>query len=76
MLYICKKINNMDQQKEVKLIKAFHVSPATAAEFDQMRLDLQRRAGTKVTGSDFFAHMVKTLKEQGDLWQIETIKES
>ena len=65
----------MNKANELKLIKAFHVSPATAAEFDQMRLDLQRRSGTKVTGSDFFTHMVRALKEQADRAQIETIKE-
>ena len=65
----------MNQQKELKMIKAFHVDAATAAEFDQMRLDFQRRSGTKVTGSDFFAHMVRALKEQADRAQIETIKE-
>ena len=62
--------------KELKLIKAFHVSPATAAEFDQMRLDLQRRADRKITGSDFFAYMVRIAKEQAERAQIETIKES
>ena len=66
----------MNQQKELKLIKAFHVSPAVAAEFDQLRLELQKRADVKVTGSDFFAHMVRVLKEQGDRAQLETIKES
>ena len=69
LAYICKKINKMNQQKELKLIKAFHVSPAVAAEFDQLRLELQKRADVKVNGSDFFARLVLEAAERAKMAQ-------
>lgn len=71
LAYLCKKINKMNQQKELKLIKAFHVSPAVAAEFDQLRLELQKRADVKVTGSDFFARLVLEAAERAKAPQTE-----
>ena len=61
----------MNQQKELKLIKAFHVSAAVAAEFDQLRLELQKRTDVKVTGSDFFARLVLEAAERAKLPQTE-----
>ena len=47
-----------EQEKQLKMVKTFHISPATAATFEELRLELFRISGLRVGSSDFFEYLV------------------
>ena len=48
-----------EKEKELKMVKTFHISPATAATFEELRLELFRSSGLRVGSSDFFEYLVR-----------------
>jgi hypothetical protein len=57
---------NKEQEKQLKMVKTFHISPATAATFEELRLELFRSSGLRVGSSDFFEYLVREAAKKNE----------
>jgi hypothetical protein len=48
------------------MVKTFHISPVTAAMFEELRLELFRESGLRVGSSDFFEYLVREAAKKNE----------
>lgn len=54
----------MTKQKELRMLKAFQVTPQTSADFEALRQEFFKKTGIRVGHSEFFAYLVRQAKEK------------
>lgn len=49
----------MTKEKELKLVKTFHITPETAKAFEDLRRSFYHETGLRVGSSGFFEYLIR-----------------